>query len=80
MLKRIVEGRWLTASGVVGFLPANSINDDDIEIYTDDSRSEVAFVWRNLRQQVAKRDGVENKCLADYIAPRSIDGRPSGIA
>ncbi|HZG09426.1 MAG TPA: dihydropteroate synthase, partial [Allosphingosinicella sp.] len=80
MLKRIVEGRWLTASGVVGFLPANSINDDDIEIYTDDSRREVAFVWRNLRQQIAKRDGVENKCLADYIAPRSINGRPSGIA
>jgi 5-methyltetrahydrofolate--homocysteine methyltransferase len=33
-----------------------------------------------LRQQVAKRDGVDNKCLADYVAPRSIDGRPSGIA
>jgi 5-methyltetrahydrofolate--homocysteine methyltransferase len=80
MLKRIVDGRWLTANGVVAFLPANSINDDDIEIYTDDSRSEVAFVWHNLRQQIAKRDGVENKCLADYIAPRAIDGRPSGIA
>ena len=80
MLKRIIEGRWLTASGVVAFLPANSINDDDIEIYTDDSRTEVAFVWRNLRQQVAKRDGVDNKCLADYVAPRAIDGRPSGIA
>nr|MBA3478965.1 methionine synthase [Lautropia sp.] len=80
MLKRIIEGRWLTANGVVAFLPANSINDDDIEVYTDETRSEVAFVWRNLRQQVAKRDGVENKCLADYIAPRSIDGRPSGIA
>ena len=79
MLKRIVEGRWFSASGVVAFLPANSINDDDIEIYTDDSRTEVAFVWRNLRQQVAKREGVENKCLADYIAPRAIDGRPSGI-
>ena len=80
MLKRIIEGRWLTASGVVAFLPANSINDDDIEIYTDDSRTEVAFVWRNLRQQVAKRDGVDNKCLADYVAPRAIDGQPSGIA
>jgi 5-methyltetrahydrofolate--homocysteine methyltransferase len=80
MLKRIIEGRWLTANGVVAFLPANSINDDDIEIYTDETRSEVAFVWRNLRQQLVKRDGVENKCLADYIAPRSIDGRPSGIA
>ena len=80
MLKRVVEGRWLTASAVVGFLPANSINDDDIEVYTDDTRAEVAFVWRNLRQQSAKREGVDNKCLADFVAPKSIDGRPSGIA
>ncbi len=80
MIKRIIDGRWLTANGVVAFLPANSINDDDIEIYRDDSRTEVAFVWRNLRQQLVKRDGVDNKCLADYIAPRSIDGRASGIA
>jgi 5-methyltetrahydrofolate--homocysteine methyltransferase len=64
----------------VSFLPANSINDDDIEVYTDDTRTEVAFVYRNLRQQISKRDGVENKCLADYIAPKTIDGRPSGIA
>ncbi len=79
MLKRIVDGRWLTANAVLGFLPANSINDDDIEVYTDDTRREVAFVWRNLRQQTAKREGVDNKCLADFIAPKSIDGRPSGI-
>ncbi len=80
MLKRVIEGRWLTANAVVCFLPANTINDDDIEVYTDDSRSEVAFVYRNLRQQIAKREGVENKCLADYIAPKTIDGMPSGIA
>jgi 5-methyltetrahydrofolate--homocysteine methyltransferase len=61
-------------------LPANSVNDDDIEIYTDESRTEVAFVWRNLRQQTAKREGVANKCLADFVAPRTLDGRPSGIA
>jgi len=80
MLKRVIDGRWLTANAAVGFLPANSINDDDIEVYTDDTRREVAFVWRNLRQQNAKREGVDNKCLADFIAPKSIDGRPSGIA
>ncbi len=79
MLKRVVDGRWITANAVVAFLPANAINDDDIEIYTDDTRREVAFVWHNLRQQTAKREGVANKCLADFIAPRSIDGRPSGI-
>ena len=80
MLRRVIDGRWLTANAVVAFLPANSVNDDDIEVYTDDSRTEVAFVWRNLRQQTAKREGVANKCLADFIAPRTLDGRPSGIA
>ncbi len=80
MLRRIIDGRWLTANAVVAFLPANTINDDDIEIYTDERRTEVALVWRNLRQQTAKREGVDNKCLADFVAPKVIDGRPSGIA
>ncbi len=80
MLKRVIDGRWLTANAALSFLPANTVNDDDIEIYTDDTRQQVAFTWRNLRQQTAKREGVANKCLADFIAPKSIDGRPSGIA
>ncbi len=80
MLRRVIEGRWLSANAAVAFLPANVVNDDDIEVYTDDSRTEVAFVWRNLRQQTVKRDGVANKCLADFIAPKTLDGRPSGIA
>jgi 5-methyltetrahydrofolate--homocysteine methyltransferase len=80
MLRRVIDGRWLTANAALAFLPANTVNDDDIEVYTDDTRTEVAFVWRNLRQQTAKREGVDNKCLADFVAPRTIDGRPSGIA
>ncbi len=71
MLKKIVEGRWLTANGVLGFYPANTVNDDDIEVYRDETRQEVLFTWRNLRQQGVKREGVENKCLADFIAPKS---------
>jgi 5-methyltetrahydrofolate--homocysteine methyltransferase len=78
MLKRIIDGRWLSANGVVMFLPAQSVG-DDIVAYTDESRSTPAFTWHNLRQQTAKRDGVANKCLADFVAPRSIDGKPSGI-
>ena len=78
MLKKIIDNRWLTANGVVMFLPASSIG-DDIEIYTDETRSEVAMTWRNLRQQNAKREGIPNKSLADYIAPKFIDGKPSGI-
>jgi 5-methyltetrahydrofolate--homocysteine methyltransferase len=79
MLARVIAGRWITANAVIGFLPANTVNDDDIELYTDDTRSQVAFTWRNLRQQNAKREGVANKCLADYIAPKSFDGKPSNI-
>ena len=75
MLRRVIESRWLTANGVVGFYPANTVNDDDIEVYRDESRKEVLFTWRGLRQQGVKREGVDNKCLADYIAPKS-----SGIA
>ncbi len=71
MMKKVVEGRWLTANGVVAFYPANTVNDDDIEVYRDESRSEVLFTWRGVRQQTVKREGVENKCLADYIAPKS---------
>src|SRR5690606_7344012 len=74
MLRRIIDGRWLTANGVLAFYPANSVS-ADTEIYTDDSRSEVLLTWRNLRQQTAKREGVPNRCLADAIAPRE-----SGVA
>mgnify|MGYP000487917777 CR=1 FL=1 len=74
MLKRLIEGRWLTANGVIGLYPANTVNDDDIAIYTDDSRSEVAMTWYGLRQQAEKQviDGVmrPNRCLSDFIAPR----------
>ena len=74
MLKKIIEGRWLTANGVVALLPANSVRHDDIEIYTDESRSEVAFTYYGVRQQTEKPviDGVQrpNQCLADFIAPK----------
>jgi 5-methyltetrahydrofolate--homocysteine methyltransferase len=74
MLKRLIEGRWLSANGVIGLYPANTVNDDDIEIYTDASRSEVLMTWRGLRMQTARPvvDGVKrpNRCLADFIAPK----------
>jgi 5-methyltetrahydrofolate--homocysteine methyltransferase len=74
MLKRLIEGRWLQANGVVAFYPANTVNDDDIEIYTDETRTEVAMTWYGLRQQVEKQmiDGVmrPSRCLADFIAPK----------
>ncbi|MHB8949776.1 MAG: vitamin B12 dependent-methionine synthase activation domain-containing protein [Rhodoferax sp.] len=74
MLKKIIEGRWLTANGVLGIYPANSVNDDDIALYTDESRSTVAMTWYGLRQQAAKEeiDGVmrPSRCLADFVTPK----------
>jgi 5-methyltetrahydrofolate--homocysteine methyltransferase len=79
MLARLIQGRWLQANGVIALLPANTVNDDDIEIYTDESRSEVALTWRNLRQQSVRPvvNGVmrPNRSLADFIAPKD-----SGVA
>jgi 5-methyltetrahydrofolate--homocysteine methyltransferase len=63
---------------VVAFLPAASVG-DDILIYADERREHVAFTWHGLRQQNAKREGVDNKCLSDFIAPRDIGGAPSGL-
>lgn len=74
MLNRLIKGRWLTANGVIGLYPAASVNDDDIEIYTDESRSEVLMTWHGLRMQSERPvvDGVRrpNRCLADFIAPK----------
>ncbi|SDQ82403.1 methionine synthase (B12-dependent) [Paraburkholderia tuberum] len=79
MLARLIQGRWLQANGVITLLPANTVNDDDIEIYTNESRTEVALTWRNLRQQSVRPvvDGVmrPNRSLADFIAPKD-----SGVA
>ena len=71
LLKKVIEGRWLTAHGVVTLLPANSINDDDIEIYTDESRSKVALTWHGLRQQTRKPANTPNRALSDFIAPKA---------
>jgi 5-methyltetrahydrofolate--homocysteine methyltransferase len=69
MLERIVDGKLLTASAVVGFWPANSVG-DDIELYTDDGRSTVRAVIHTLRQQMVKPPGRPNLALADFTAPK----------
>ena len=74
MLKKIIEGRWLSANGVVALLPANTVSDDDIEIYSDETRNQIAFTYFGMRQQTVKPviEGVArpNQCLADFIAPK----------
>jgi 5-methyltetrahydrofolate--homocysteine methyltransferase len=70
MLKKIVKEKWLSANAVFGLFPANTVNSDDIEIYTDDKCKNVAMTWHNLRQQTKKPADIPNYCLADYIAPK----------
>ncbi|MFC7435838.1 methionine synthase [Hydrogenophaga bisanensis] len=73
MLKKIIEGRWLTANAVIGLYPANRVNHDDIALYADESRQQPLLTWHGLRQQAEKQeiDGVmrPSRCLADFVAP-----------
>ena len=69
MLDQVIAQKWLRAQGTVGIFPANSIG-DDIEIYTDESRTSVLTTLRGLRQQGQHREGVPNKAMADYVAPK----------
>ena len=84
MLKKIIDGRWLTANGVIALMPANTVNDDDIEIYTDETRSQVAFTYYGMRQQSVKPviEGVArpNQCLSDFITPRDNNDEKSVTA
>jgi 5-methyltetrahydrofolate--homocysteine methyltransferase len=75
MLSRIINERWLTARGVIGLFPANAVGEDDIEIYTDDTRRGELLVIHSLRQQQKKSDAQPNYALADFVAPKE-----SGVA
>ena len=70
LLKQVIAERWLKVRAVVGLFPANSVG-DDVEIYTDESRKEVAMKLSFLRQQKGKPPGQPHECLADYVAPKS---------
>jgi len=70
MLKQIVNEKWLRARAVIGLFPASTVNDDDIELYTDESRSSVRTVFHTLRQQIAHRGDAPDYALADFIAPQ----------
>ena len=69
MLDTAIKEKWLRANGVIGFFPANSVG-DDIEVYTDETRTTVLTTLRNLRQQGEHRDGIPNRSLGDFVAPK----------
>jgi len=72
MLDTLIKEKWLRANGVIGFFPANAVGSgiEDIEVYTDDSRTTVLTTLRNLRQQGEHRSGIPNRSLGDFIAPK----------
>lgn len=83
MLRRIIREKLFRAKAVFGLFPANSINDDDIEVISTLNGTENVpkggrgdgkaskFIFRTLRQQLKKREGVANFALADFIAPKT---------
>ncbi len=77
MLQKIIDEGWLKARAVVGLFPANNVG-DDIEIYTDETRSQVRTVLHNLRKQGRQPEGKYNESLADYVAPKE-SGIPDWI-
>lgn len=81
MLQKLIQGRWLQANGVIGLYPANTVDDDVIEIYTDETRTQVLMRWAPLRLQSERPvvDGENgekirrpNRSLADFIAPKGV--------
>lgn len=76
MLKQLIAEKWISANAVFGLYAANTIGDDDICIYADESRQELLMTWHNLRQQNERPTAKPNFCLADFIAPK---GTPDWI-
>ncbi len=72
LLREIISKKLLNARAVYGFFPANSVG-DDVELYTDETRSRILTTFHFLRQQMDKPPGQFNHCLADYIAPRPVE-------
>jgi len=69
MLDSMIKEKWVTANGVIGLFPANAVG-DDIEVYRDAGRTELMTTLFNLRQQGEHRQGVPNRSLGDFVAPR----------
>jgi 5-methyltetrahydrofolate--homocysteine methyltransferase len=72
MLKRIIDEKWFTAKGVVGFWPANA-DQDDVVVFADESRTTEIARFHTLRQQIAKSNGKPNSALSDFVAPDGQD-------
>jgi 5-methyltetrahydrofolate--homocysteine methyltransferase len=72
MLKRIIDEKWFTAKGVVGFWPARAVG-DDVAVFADESRAEEIARFHTLRQQIKKSNGKPNLALSDFVAEEGED-------
>jgi 5-methyltetrahydrofolate--homocysteine methyltransferase len=70
MMDKIISEKWLQAKAVIGLFPANRVNEDDVDLYTDNSRSQVLEHVHFLRQQTEQPPGRPNYCLGDFVAPK----------
>jgi len=70
LLKKVFNEKLLKAKAVFGLFPANTLNDDDIEVEKDKEGEKEQYKFLTLRQQLKKREGVPNHSLADFIAPK----------
>ena len=68
LLKKVIDGKLLGAKAIFGLFPANTVGDDDVEIYDESGKVKATFL--TLRQQLDKREGIPNLALADFIAPK----------
>ena len=70
LLQKVLDEKLLKAKAVFGIFPANTVNDDDIEVYADEAKTEVKAKFLTLRQQLKKKEGTPSMALADFIAPK----------
>ena len=71
LLTEILDKKLLTAKAVFGLFPANTVEEDDIEVYASQDRKKTLGKFLSLRQQLKKRPGKSNIALADFIAPKT---------
>ena len=73
MLAKVLSEKWLSARAVIGFWPANTVNDDEMELYSDTSRKTAIGKFQAIRQQTAKPKGHYNEAISDFLAPKGYD-------
>ncbi len=71
MLEKIISEKWLKANAVIGIYPANSVNDDDIEVVYENGKMQ-HYLFHSVRQQTKKPAGQYNLALADFVRPKSL--------